>query len=47
MNNSPTFGFLCTQTGTFYAFDSYEEYQIFIKWMEIQKNSLPEHINQR
>ena len=29
-----TFGFLCPETNTFYAFDSQEEYEGFLQWLE-------------
>jgi hypothetical protein len=32
-SSQPTFGFLCPQTNTFYAFDTYEEYQMVLAWI--------------
>ncbi len=38
-DNSPTFGFLCPESNTFYAFETFEEYQLFLNWMNEQRQS--------
>ena len=32
------FGFLCQQTNIFYAFETEEEYQTFIQWVQNEAN---------
>jgi hypothetical protein len=34
------YGFLCESTNVFYAFESLEEYQVFVDWLE--HSGLPE-----
>jgi hypothetical protein len=36
---APVYGFLCEQTNIFYAFETYEQYQEFMLWMEANSNS--------
>jgi hypothetical protein len=36
------YGFLCEQTNVFYAFETYEEYQEFLSWLEKENQALPE-----
>jgi hypothetical protein len=31
--STPTFGFMCPETNIFYAFDTFEEYEIFLNWI--------------
>ena len=31
------FGFLCTETNTFYTFDTFEEYKLFLDWINEQQ----------
>jgi hypothetical protein len=30
------YGFLCEKTNVFYAFDTYEKYQEFLDWLEVE-----------
>ena len=39
-NNSPqeqAYGFLCSETNTFYAFQTLEEYESFMFWLQSEK----------
>lgn len=33
-SNAPVYGFLCEQTNVFYAFETQEEYQEFLTWLQ-------------
>ena len=33
-NTPPVYGFLCEETNVFYAFDTFEEYQEFLAWLQ-------------
>lgn len=39
-NNEPlVYGFLCEHTNTFYAFDTYQQYQEFLEWLQTESQS--------
>jgi hypothetical protein len=40
--NQLVYGFLCEQTNVFYAFETYEEYQEFLFWLERENQAVPE-----
>lgn len=33
-SNQLVYGFLCEQTNVFYAFETFEEYQEFLTWLQ-------------
>jgi hypothetical protein len=37
---APVYGFLCEETNVFYAFETFEQYQEFLGWL--QRTPLPE-----
>ena len=38
---APVYGFLCEETNVFYAFDTFEEYQEFLTWLQRTSTSQP------
>jgi hypothetical protein len=33
-NQAPVYGFLCESTNVFYAFETFEQYQEFLGWLQ-------------